>query len=60
MKKITREEAFELYCKGRTVYFNGRRLPASGEFSSHAPACQLFYRCLHGELIEYGTFETND
>ena len=53
--EITKEEAKDLYCKYKSVYittsgtevWNGRthwKLPASGEYGSHAPVEELFYR----------------
>lgn len=49
--EITKEEAKKLYCKSEKVYVttNTRthwKLPASGEYGSHAPAEELFYRSI--------------
>lgn len=49
--EITREEAKNMYCKGKNVYIstNNRthwKLPASYEYGSHAPAEELFYRSI--------------
>lgn len=43
-KVIDIDTAKDAYRKGYTVYKNGRRLPASYEYGSGAPAAQLFYR----------------
>ena len=47
--KISKEEAKELYCKNNDIYIcsNKRKywkLPASYEYSSHAPITELFER----------------
>ena len=53
--EITMEEAKNLYCKCEKIYittsgtkvWKGRtywKIPASGEYSSHAPIEELFYR----------------
>ena len=53
--EITMEEAKMLYCNGKDVYittsgtkaWKGRtywKLPASGEYASHAPVENLFHR----------------
>ena len=47
--EISKEEARNLYCKGDNVYVcNNRRkyweLPASYQYSSHAPVTELFKR----------------
>ena len=49
--EITREEAKEIYCKGNNVYIcNDKqkywKLPASYEYSSHAPISELFERSI--------------
>ena len=49
--EITREEAKEIYCKGNNVYIcNDKRkywkLPASYEYSNHAPISELFERSI--------------
>lgn len=49
--EITEAEAKELYCKDEKVYIcndkrNYWKLPASYEYSSHAPAGDLFYRSI--------------
>lgn len=48
MKQINKEDAIKLYCKGNVIYtmVNGeyRRMASAGDYSSHAPAEQLFYR----------------
>ena len=49
--EITREEAKNLYCKGNSIYIcnNSRKywkLPESYEYSSHAPAEELFNRSI--------------
>lgn len=49
--EISKEDAKELYCKGDDVYIcNDNRkywkLPASYEYSSHAPASELFERSI--------------
>lgn len=56
--EITREEAKELYCKGNNVYIcnnvrNYWKLPASYEYSSHAPIEELF-----NKSIPFGEGET--
>lgn len=49
--EITEAEAKEIYCKGLQIYVstykrNFVRVPCSGEYGSHAPAEQLFYRSI--------------
>lgn len=49
--EITKEEAKELYCKSKNVYVSTNqrkhwKLPASSEYSSHAPEEELFYRSI--------------
>lgn len=48
-QEITEDEAKIMYCKGDPIYTltlkqNLRKIPASYEYSSHAPASELFYR----------------
>lgn len=47
--EITKEEAKIAYCKSKRVYVSTDerefwKLPASGEYGSHAPIEELFYR----------------
>ena len=59
--QITREEARARYIKGQPVYATttrrvGWKLPASGEYGSHAPIEDLFYRSIptgEGEVLFY-------
>jgi len=49
--KITEEEAKELYCHTEYVYLSTDKrehwqMPPSYHFASHAPAEDLFYRCV--------------
>ena len=49
MKQVTREKAQELYESGASVYVTNDmrsnwKMPASYEYSSHAPAKELFNR----------------
>lgn len=49
--EITKTEAKELYCKGNSIYISNNlrkywKLPASYEYSSHAPAEELFNRSI--------------
>lgn len=58
---ITKDEAKQRYCKGEPVYVTTRhrthwKLPASYEYSSHAPKEELFYRSIpdnEGEVRYY-------
>lgn len=59
--EITKEEAKELYCKGKSIFVNTNlrnqwKLPPSYAYSSHAPAEDLFYRSIptgEGEVAFY-------
>ena len=47
--EITKEEAKTVYCNHKKVYVSTDerefwKLPASGEYGSHAPIEELFYR----------------
>lgn len=49
--EISKEEAKELYCKGNNIYIRNDerkywKLPASYEYSSHAPITELFERSI--------------
>lgn len=49
--EITEAEAREIYCKGENVYITNEKrtlwkLPASYEYTSNAPAKELFYRSI--------------
>lgn len=50
-KEITKEEAKERYCRCKEVYLSNRergywKMPGMYEYSSHAPAEELFYRSI--------------
>ena len=49
--EISKEEARNLYCKGDNIYICNKRrkywkLPASYQYSSHAPVTELFERSI--------------
>ena len=50
-KEITEVEAKEIYCNDRQIYItndkrNLWRVPCSGEYGSHEPTEQLYYRSI--------------
>lgn len=64
-EEITSKEAFRNYCHGQSVYITTDRrklwrLPASYEFGSHAPASELFFRCVPDNEGEVKYFKVKD
>lgn len=60
-REVSKGDAKELYCKGNNIYIcNNKRkywkLPASYQYSSHAPISELFERSIpkyEGEIKFY-------
>lgn len=64
-EEITAQAAFRRYCHSQSVYITTARrklwrLPASYEFGSHAPASELFFRCVPDNEGEVKYFKVKE